>query len=90
MAPVTLEAPINDEQLSPNRTDPHACITTHSPLLLDLYRDHPEEIVLAERHGAEAMFSRLIDKPNAQELLGSAPLGDLWYSGILGGVPIEQ
>jgi hypothetical protein len=24
------------------------------------------------------------------EILGDAPLGEVWYSGILGGVPAEQ
>ena len=61
--------------------------TTHSPYLLDLYRDHPEEIVLAQKVGLEARFERLSDQDNIDEILEGARLGDLWYSGILGGVP---
>ncbi|MBL9215081.1 MAG: AAA family ATPase [Opitutaceae bacterium] len=61
--------------------------TTHSPYLLDLFRDHPEEIVLADKQGQAATFKRLTDREDLRELMQEANLGDLWYSGILGGVP---
>lgn len=61
--------------------------TTHSPYLLDLFRDHPEEVVLANKRGREAHFERLSDRADLRELLGESNLGDLWYSGILGGTP---
>jgi predicted ATPase len=61
--------------------------TTHSPLFLDLFRDHPEEVVIAEKRGLEATFQRLSDRPDLEEILGDANLGEVWYSGILGGVP---
>ena len=57
---------------------------------LDLFRDHPEEIVIANKEGQEAKFERLSDRPDIGELLGDASLGDVWYSGILGGVPCEK
>ena len=63
--------------------------TTHSPFLLDLFRDHPEEIVIASKRGAAATFERLGDRPDVKEILREGSLGDLWYSGILGGVPEE-
>ncbi|MEN3331377.1 MAG: hypothetical protein V7641_742 [Blastocatellia bacterium] len=63
--------------------------TTHSPYMLDLYRDHPEEIVLAQKVGLEARFERLSDQVNIDEILEGARLSDLWYSGILGGVPLH-
>jgi predicted ATPase len=63
--------------------------TTHSPMLLDLFRDHPEQIVVSEKKNAGAEFSRLVERPDVDKLLGTAPLGELWYSGILGGVPSE-
>lgn len=64
--------------------------TTHSPYLLDLYRDHPEEIVIAQKTSEGARFERLSEQPHIMEILGDAPLGEVWYSGILGGVPAEQ
>ncbi len=63
--------------------------TTHSPYLLDQFKDHPEEIVLASKHGRAATFERLSDRADLLELMKEAHLGDLWYSGILGGVPGE-
>jgi predicted ATPase len=61
--------------------------TTHSPYMLDLFRDHPEEIVLAQKTDAGVTFERLSDRPDLDEILEDANLGDVWYSGILGGVP---
>lgn len=63
--------------------------TTHSPYLLDQFKDHPEEIVLASKNERGASFERLADRADLAELLKEAHLGDLWYSGILGGVPGE-
>ena len=63
--------------------------TTHSPYLLDLYRDHPEEIVIAQKVGQDVQFERLSERPDIDELLEDARLGDIWYTGILGGVPIH-
>jgi hypothetical protein len=61
--------------------------TTHSPYFLDLFKDRPEEIVIANRVGQIVSFERLSDKPVIQEILADSPLGEIWYSGILGGVP---
>jgi hypothetical protein len=73
------------------RTPVQVIATTHSPLLLDLFRDHPEEVVIAEKVGRAATFSRLSDRTDLSELMAEGGgLGDLWYSGILGGVPEEK
>jgi predicted ATPase len=64
--------------------------TTQSPTMLDLFRDHPEEVVIAQKHGGEARFERLGDRRDLQELLSEGSLGDMWFSGILGGVPDEK
>ncbi|HMG73524.1 MAG TPA: AAA family ATPase [Pyrinomonadaceae bacterium] len=63
--------------------------TTHSPYLLDLYKEHPEQIVIAHKDEKGAHFERLSEKPHITELLEGAPLGDIWFSGILGGVPVS-
>ncbi len=64
--------------------------TTHSPYLLDLFREQLEEVVIAQKRGAEATFERLSDREDLRDAIGSASLGDLWYSGILGGIPDER
>jgi predicted ATPase len=61
--------------------------TTQSPYFLDLFKDHPEEIVIAEKKGLEAQFKPLKDHPHIDEIIADAPLGEIWYSGVLGGVP---
>jgi predicted ATPase len=61
--------------------------TTHNPYFLDLFREHPEEIVIAEKVGLDATFSRLSDRSDLEEILGDAMLSEVWYSGVLGGVP---
>lgn len=63
--------------------------TTHSPYLLDLFKEHPEEVVLASKSGNAATFMRLSERTDLLELMKEAHLGDLWYSGILGGIPGE-
>jgi predicted ATPase len=63
--------------------------TTHSPYLLDLFKEHPEEVVLSHKHGQAATFTRLSERTDLLDLMKEAHLGDLWYSGILGGVPGE-
>jgi predicted ATPase len=62
-------------------------VTTHSPYFLDLFRDHPEHIVIADKVGLNVRFQRLTELQNFEEILGDSPLGEVWYSGILGGVP---
>ncbi len=64
--------------------------TTHSPYLLDLFREHPEEVVISAKRGVTATFSRLTDRPDITEMLADSPLGDMWYSGVLGGVPESE
>ncbi|MEI8089796.1 MAG: AAA family ATPase [Opitutaceae bacterium] len=64
--------------------------TTHSPYMLDQFRDHPEEVVITQKLGHEARFERLSDRLDLPELLREGTLGDMWFSGVLGGVPEAQ
>ena len=64
--------------------------TTHSPYLLDLFKDHPEEVVIAEKRGREATFSRLVGREDLSQLLEEGSLGDIWFAGLLGGVPEDK
>lgn len=77
------------ESCGENRPPIQVIATTHSPYLLDLYRDHPEEIVLAQKEGLEVEMKRLTDIEHYDEILGDAPLSDVWYSGVLGGVAVK-
>lgn len=64
-------------------------VTSHSPYFIDLFRDHPEEVIITQKHGRAAHFERLADRADLHELLREGSLGDMWFSGILGGVPDE-
>ncbi len=75
------------ESFGEKRDPVQVIATTHNPYFLDLFREHPEEIVIAEKNGLEATFSRLVDRTDLTEILGEANLGEVWYSGVLGGVP---
>lgn len=63
--------------------------TTHSPYLLDLYRDHPEEVVLAQKAGLEVEMKRLTEIDHYEDILGDSPLSEVWYSGVLGGAAVK-
>ncbi len=62
-------------------------LTTHSPTLLDEFKDHPESVLIFDRKGDETSVTRLSDRPEWVKELQDVSLGDLWYSGVLGGVP---
>ncbi len=64
--------------------------TTHSPYMLDLFRDHPEEVVITEKQGSAARFVRLDERADLNGTLSSGSLGDLWFSGVIGGVPEDK
>ena len=77
------------QQFGEDREPVQVIATTHSPYMLDLFKERPEEVVIAQKQGQEATFERLCDRTDVNEVLQDAHLGDLWYSGILGGVPSE-
>jgi len=64
--------------------------TTHSPYMLDLFKDHPEEVVIADKTEDNVKFDRLSDRPDIHEILSGSSLGEVWYSGVLGGVPTDR
>jgi predicted ATPase len=65
-------------------------VTSHSPYFIDLFRDHPEEVIVSQKRGRAAHFERLTERPDLPDLLQQGSLGDMWFSGILGGVPEER
>jgi predicted ATPase len=62
-------------------------LTTHSPILLDEFRDEAESIVVFERD-AEGTHVKQLSPEHLKEVLnGDVGLGALWFSGAIGGVP---
>ena len=80
--------------------DIQVILTTHSPLVVDLFEDEPESIYVFEMKGGFTEIKNLqkdIIEPINKELAekGLEPekdygtsLGDKWVFGFLGGVPV--
>lgn len=66
---------------------PQILLTSHSPIVLDQFRESPDEVVVLERAEAGTVCTPLSKKLANVEAWRETALGDLWYSGVLGGVP---
>ncbi|MER2566854.1 MAG: AAA family ATPase [Myxococcaceae bacterium] len=62
-------------------------LTTHSPVLLNEFRDFPEAVLILDRDETGTHARQLSTLPDVEKQLRDVSLGDLWYSGVLGGVP---
>jgi energy-coupling factor transporter ATP-binding protein EcfA2 len=64
--------------------------TTHDPYLIDEFKDTPEAVVIVEKKDGASTLSNLDDRLKViyapGEELGM-PLGQVWFSGLVGGVP---
>jgi predicted ATPase len=75
------------DQFGESRLPTQVIATTHSPYFLDLYRDRPEEVVLAEKLEDGARFIPLSNHEHLEDILRDTQLSEAWFTGILGGVP---
>ena len=60
--------------------------TTHNPYLVDHFVDHEDAVIITEKEEGQTKFtplSELMQKFDGEQ----QPLGSLWYSGLVGGVP---
>lgn len=78
------------DEFGESRPPTQIIATTHNPYFVDLFKDHPEDIVIANKVGTDATFERIADRAHYREIIEGAPLGEIWYSGVLGGVPAER
>lgn len=76
-----------DNLLRLTKSGVQVVLTTHSPTLLDEFRDTPESVLIFDRDEQGTHITRLSDRPDWAKELQGASLGELWYSGVLGGVP---
>ena len=60
--------------------------TTHNPYLEDQFAGNEEAVIIVEKEKGETRFTSLKDKLNGLDP-EEEPLGSLWYSGFVGGVP---
>lgn len=65
--------------------------TSHNPYLIDEFQDEPEAIVLVEKVDGMSTLANLDDRLKAIDwdspTVDEMPLGQMWFSGLVGGVP---
>lgn len=60
-------------------------VTTHSDILVDAMTEHPESVVVVEKHEHRTRMERLVEDGQLQEMLNKYRLGQLWMRGDIGG-----
>lgn len=60
-------------------------VTTHSPYFVDFLQ--PEDLFIVEKKEGQTTVRKAEDKKGIKEALKTLGLGEMWYSGGLGGVP---
>lgn len=66
------------------KAETQVIVTTHSPYFVDFV--DPEDLVIIEKAEGKTLQKRP-SKQELEEFLKDFSLGELWYSGKLGGVP---
>jgi predicted ATPase len=59
-------------------------VTTHSDILIDALTEHPEFVVVCEKHNGQTEINRL-NQEDLTEWLHNYRLGQLWMTGQIGG-----
>lgn len=63
-------------------------ISTHSPYFLNYFKDRPEEVVIVDKKEGKTTFTSLLEHEYLfQDQKEELSLGELWFSGLVGGVP---
>ena len=65
---------------------PQIIATTHNPYLLDQFRDNEDAVIIVEKEKGETTFTTFEERLRHLEP-DEEPLGALWYSGFVGGIP---
>jgi predicted ATPase len=65
---------------------PQIIATTHNPYLVDQFIDDEDSVILVEKKDSNTTFTSLAERMRGLDR-GSEPLGGVWYSGLVGGVP---
>jgi predicted ATPase len=61
--------------------------TTHNPYFVDEFKDNEGAVLIVEKVDGYTRFSTMADRLEGLDL-EEQPLGSVWYSGAVGGVPI--
>jgi predicted ATPase len=66
---------------------PQIIATTHNPYIVDHFKDNENAVILVEKDNGETSFTSLAEKITHLNIEEEDPLGHLWFSGFVGGVP---
>lgn len=71
--------------------DINVIATTHNPYLVNYFRDDKEAVVLVEKENGESklipLTERIKELYDTEGDVDELPLGELWFSGLVGGTP---
>jgi len=63
-------------------------ISTHSPYLLNYFKNRAAEVVIVEKQEGKTTFTPLREHEYLlEDKRDKLSLGELWFSGLIGGVP---
>jgi predicted ATPase len=62
-------------------------VSTHSPLFLDRLRTETNDLIVVEKPEGKTTCKRISGRKGLKKALQVLGLGELWYSGSIGGVP---
>jgi len=77
--------PLLAEVFKNAETKNQVLISTHSPYLLDHFS--PKNLIIVEKKDGGSQFKSVTKKKGLKEALRVLGLGEIWYSGELGGTP---
>jgi len=63
--------------------------TTHNPYLVDQFKGHEDAVIIVEKNDGQTTFTSLAERIKNLEPEEEDPLGQLWFSGFVGGVPVK-
>ncbi|HYV27806.1 MAG TPA: AAA family ATPase [Candidatus Eisenbacteria bacterium] len=91
MHPRVFEQMVKLMQLIAREQDVQIIATTHNPYLVDCFQDEPEAVVIVEKKDGASTLDTLAQKLEGLDYdnikAADMPLGNLWFSGFVGGVP---
>lgn len=74
-------------EMAQHEHTPQIIATTHNPYIVDQFKDHEEAVIIVEKTHGATTFTSLAERMRALEPDDGDPLGQLWFSGFVGGVP---
>ncbi|MGC1481289.1 MAG: AAA family ATPase [Chthoniobacterales bacterium] len=76
------------------RNEINIIATTQNPYLVDCFRDHQDAVIIVEKNDGASTLTTLAKKMETLDYETidpeDVPLGTLWYSGLVGGVPKRE